>query len=242
MAATGGNTTFIQDLNTSVNSYLPAGLSIDIEQKVADVVSIVSGNIAGIFSTTVATVGDIFLFIIAVFYFLKDGKDWKKVVVAVSPLADEDDTVILDHLGNSVSVVMKGYLFIAVVQGILMGCGLAIFGVPNAALWGVVAGVTSVIPMLGTGLVAVPAVLYLLFVGSPFAAVGLAIWAFALVGTIDNFLQPFVVGGKMHISPLLVLFAVLGGVSVLGPVGILIGPLSVSLLYSLIGVYRHKTA
>jgi len=66
------------------------------------------------------------------------------------------------------------------------------------------------------------------------------VWASIAVGTIDNFLAPYVVGRKVNISPLLMLFAVLGGLSFLGPVGILVGPLTLSLLYTLISIYRSE--
>ena len=120
-----------------------------------------------------------------------------------------------------------------------MGLGLWIFNVPNPALWGVVAAVMSLIPTFGTALVSVPAIIFLFVTGEVTSAVGLLIWATIAVGTIDNFLTPLVVGGKTNISPLLILFSVLGGISFLGPVGILLGPLTVSLLYTLISIYRN---
>jgi predicted PurR-regulated permease PerM len=96
------------------------------------------------------------------------------------------------------------------------------------------------VPSVGTGLVAIPAILYLFAIGHAGAAIGLAIWSALLVGTIDNLLNPIVVGKNINVPPLLILFSVLGGISLLGPVGILIGPLTVSLLYALVSLYRHR--
>ena len=121
-----------------------------------------------------------------------------------------------------------------------MGLGLWIFNVPNGALWGVVAAVTSLLPTFGTAFVSVPAMIFLIALGDTTSAVGLLIWAIVVVGLVDNFLSPILVGSKTHIPPLLILFAVLGGISVLGPVGILVGPLTVSLLYTLISIYRNE--
>jgi predicted PurR-regulated permease PerM len=122
---------------------------------------------------------------------------------------------------------------------VLTGIGMSLFGVPNAALFGVLAGIASLIPSIGTALVAVPAIIFLLATGHPANAIGFAIWSGALVGMVDNFLNPYIVGTKLQVPPLLILFSVLGGISLMGPVGILIGPLTMSLLYVLMSLYRH---
>jgi predicted PurR-regulated permease PerM len=175
------------------------------------------------------------------FYFLKEGTKWKNIILHFSPLSDESGNKILDKLHIAVNGIIKGYLLIAVVQGVLMGLGLLIFGVPNAALWGVLTAVASLIPTVGTALVSVPAVLFLFILGKNGAAIGLAIWAGALVGTIDNMLSPLFVGKKIAIHPLLVLFSVLGGIALMGPIGILVGPLVISFMYALASVYKTET-
>jgi len=136
--------------------------------------------------------------------------------------------------------VIKGYLLIGLLQGILMGFGLWIFNIPNPGLWGVVAAIASLLPTIGTALVSVPSIIFLFVTGQTTSAIGLLVWAVILVGMIDNFLSPIIVSGKTNIPPLLILFAVLGGVSLLGPIGILVGPLTISLLYSLISLYRNE--
>lgn len=236
-----GNTdTIIEKINTSINSRLPDGFSFDIHQRFADLITSLSGNIAKIFTATLQTLFTFLLVLLSMFYFLKDGPRWKRAIVAISPLSDKDDEKILTKLGHAVNGVIKGYLFIGLVQGTLVGIGFAIFGIPNAALFGVLAGIASLVPSVGTGLVAIPAILYLFAIGHAGAAIGLAIWSALLVGTIDNLLNPIVVGKNINVPPLLILFSVLGGISLMGPVGILIGPLTVSLLYALVSLYRHR--
>lgn len=121
-----------------------------------------------------------------------------------------------------------------------MGLGLWAFGVPNPALWGTVAMFTSLLPTIGTAFVSIPAIIFLFFTGDLMNAVGLTIWSAIIVGTVDNFLAPFIVGKTINIPALLILFSVLGGISFLGPAGILVGPLTVSLLYTLISIYRNE--
>ena len=121
-----------------------------------------------------------------------------------------------------------------------MGVGLAIFGVPNSALWGLVTMITALVPSIGTAIISVPAIIFLLITGNTFEAIGLLVWAVAVVGMIDNLLSPFIVGNKINLPPFLILFSVLGGISLLGPIGILVGPLTISMLYTLISIYRHE--
>ncbi|MBP6883695.1 MAG: AI-2E family transporter [Candidatus Pacebacteria bacterium] len=237
----GGNSgQFLSGINNSVNRILPEGMTFDAQQKALDFVSLVSNNLTTIFSTTLATVFSFLLTLLTIFYFLKDGAQWRKALVILSPLADVNDEKIISRLSIAVNGVIKGYLLVAIAQGLLMGVGLSIFGVPSPALWGVVAAVTSLIPTIGTALVSIPAILFLFATGQNSSAIGLIVWATFLVGMIDNFLSPLFISKKVDIPSLLIMFSVLGGISLFGPVGVLIGPLSVSLLYTLISIYRDE--
>lgn len=174
------------------------------------------------------------------FYFLKDGVHLRETIVTLSPLSDDTDKKILERLSVAINAILKGYLFIALVQGALMGLGLWLFGVPNPVLWGVLAGIASLIPTVGTALISVPAILFLFATGARGEAIGLMVWSGVLVASIDNLLTPIVVGKKMSIHPLLVLFSVLGGIVLIGPVGILIGPLTLSFIYTLMSIYQNE--
>ncbi len=235
---TGTTSPFLNKIGESVNHYLPRSFQVDSEEVANNFLALLSRNIAGIFTATVGTVVSFFLVVLSMFYFLKDGDHWRRSLIIVSPLADTDDEKILNKLALAINGVLKGYLFIALSQGILMGIGLAIFGVPHPALWGVLTAFASFIPTIGTGLIAIPAALYLINTGSIGAAVGFVIWAVVIVGLIDNLIRPLIVGHSTDVPALLVLFSVLGGISLMGPVGVLIGPLTVSLLYALVSIYR----
>lgn len=230
--------TLIESVNTSIKNFLPAGLDFDLKAQLVSLFGNLASNVKNIFTTTLSTIFSFLLVILTIFYFLKDGSEWRKSIMVLSPLADSDDQKIITKMASSINAVIKGYLLIALCQGVMMGIGMFIFGIPNSALWGVVTGVASLVPTIGTTLVSVPAILFLLYFGHTGAAVGLGIWSLTLVGTIDNFLSPFVIGKSTSIPPLLILFSVLGGVSLMGPIGILLGPLIISLLYALISIYR----
>ncbi|MBP6060894.1 MAG: AI-2E family transporter [Candidatus Pacebacteria bacterium] len=235
------NTYPIMDsINTSVNNILPEGITFDMNQKAADFISFLSNNVANIFTSTVSAFFSFILMLLIIFFFLKDGAKWKRAIIILSPLSDKNDEKIIERLKIAVNSVMMGNLFIALIQGLLMGLGLWIFNVPNPAVWGLVAAVASFIPTIGTSLISIPAMIFLFSSGHTSSAIGLLVWAGVVVGLVDNFLSPIIIGEKINVPPLLILFSVLGGMSLLGPVGALLGPLTISFLYTLIAIYRNE--
>lgn len=227
-------------IGNKINQILPNGVSFDINEKISSLISFLTSNLANIFSTTANFLISFFLMLLAIFYFLKDGERWKKFLLRLSPLANTDDEKIINRLSQTINGVIRGTVFIALIQGILMGIGLEIFGIQNSAIWGVTAGIASLVPTVGTSLVSVPIIIFLLLTEQFIPAIGLLIWSVVVVGTVDNFLSPYVIGNKIRIPPFIILFSVLGGIALLGPVGILIGPLAVSLLYTLNEIYHGE--
>ncbi|MFA6554515.1 MAG: AI-2E family transporter [Candidatus Paceibacterota bacterium] len=196
------------------------------------------GNLDKIF-TGVATVAIyLFVFLLSMFYFLRDGAMIKRKFVSWSPLLDNYDEYITITLKKAILSVFGGTVVVALIQGILTGFGFWIFGVPAPAVWGAVASIAAFIPGIGTSLVIVPGILYLVLTGNYPYAVGLTIWGTVAVGLIDNILGPHLINKGVHIHPFLILISVLGGLSVFGPVGFVLGPLILSLLFALLEIYR----
>lgn len=192
----------------------------------------------GTAATGIATIFLKFLlFFIALYYLLRDGSRLRHYIVEISPLKDVYDERIFDKLGLAVNSVIKGNLTIALMQGIMTGVGFAIFGVPNAVLWGSVAAIGGLIPAIGTGIVFIPTVAFMVLSGNYGAAIGLTVWGFTAVGLIDNFLAPQLIGRGVNLHPLLILLSVLGGLALFGPIGIFLGPLSISLLFAFLSIY-----
>mgnify|MGYP001572074651 FL=1 len=179
----------------------------------------------------------IFIFLVALYYLFKDGDKLKTAVVSLSPLQDIHDETIFNKLEVTINSVIRGSLAIALIQGILTAIGFAIFGVPNATLWGSVAAIAALVPGIGTALVLLPAILYLYLSGETLSAVGLLLWGMTAVGLVDNFLGPKLVERGMQLHPFLILLSILGGISFFGPLGFLLGPLILGLLFALLEVY-----
>lgn len=240
IVGSGNAWTFLESAERRINQVMPQGIEFDAEARIADFVGFLSSNLASLFTATLTTIFGFFLICVSLFFFLKDGARWREGLVLLSPLADKDDNKIINRLSMAVNGIIKGYLLIAVIQGLLMGFGLYFFNVPNAALWGVVAAIGSLIPTVGTALVSIPSVIFLLATNQIGNAIGLGIWAFLIVGWVDNMLNPIIISSKIDIPQILVLFSVLGGLAMLGPVGFLIGPLAISLLYTLLSIYKDE--
>jgi predicted PurR-regulated permease PerM len=236
----GETNNLIQKIDESINKIMPEGFRFDTYEKIINLASSLTSNVASFFASILKVMIMFFLMILTIFYFLKDGEHWKKNILVLIPLSKENSHQIIQTMTSAINRIFKGSFFIAIVQGLLMGIGLTIFGVPNAAIWGFLAGMSSFIPTLGTSIVSVPAILYLFFFVNPLSALGMTIWAMLMVGTIDDILAPYVISRHSEISSLFILFSILGGISLMGLVGIFIGPLILSLLYSLVSIYKKE--
>jgi predicted PurR-regulated permease PerM len=214
------------------------GFNPDIAGYVQSLVGAFADNIGTLFSQTASFVIQFLLGVISLFYILKDGPRFRKMLVELSPLADRYDVEIIGKLEDAVVSVVRGSLLTALVQGCFVALGFTIFGIGHPVLWGSVAAVAALLPGLGTSLVMIPAVLFLFVTGATGPAIGLAIWGVIAVGLIDNILLPFFVGKASKIHPLFILFAVLGGMFLFGFSGIFLGPIIVSLLFALLDIYR----
>ncbi|MCX6703243.1 MAG: AI-2E family transporter [Candidatus Zambryskibacteria bacterium] len=220
-----------------IQKFVP-DFSIDVDQYIRLSLGWVTDNFKDVLFGTLTVVVDVFLIILALFFFLKDGKRFVQRLTELSPLHDAYDRELLEKTANTITTVVKGTLLIALVQGVLAGIGLAIFGVPNAVLWGALAALCAFVPGLGTAIVIIPSVIYLFVIGNIPFAIGLSAWGMILVGMIDNVLGPYLYKRGTRLHSLVVLFAVLGGISFFGPEGVLLGPVIASLFISLIHIYE----
>lgn len=212
--------------------------SLDLGARLGGFTDFISKNIGPLVSGTAFALFEIFIAILALFFFLKDSDYFLNGITKLSPLDDKYDRQILHKLEKTITYVLRSELLIDLIQGLLAGFGFFVFGVPNAALWGTLATIAAPIPGLGTSIVTMPAVFYLLFVGSNPAALGLFLWSMLIVGLIDNFLTPVFYNRGIEVHPLFVLFAVLGGIAFFGPFGFLFGPVILSAFLALLHVYR----
>lgn len=223
----------------SVGEVLPGSVDLGIDQYAKEGLNWIVPHLSLIVSGIFRTFFSLIVFLIALYYMFKEGDELKRRIISASPLRDEYDRAIFKNLGLAVNSVMKGNISVALIQGMLTAVGFLIFGVPNAVLWGSAAAIAALVPGMGTALVLGPAVIYLLANGEQASGVGLALWGLLAVGLIDNFLGPILVRRGIQIHQFLILLSILGGLSFFGPIGFLLGPLTMSLLFALIGIYTN---
>lgn len=239
---TTGGGAYLENLDMAVERIVGRvvpDFSFEIEQYVGALSEFVTSNLTAIFSGTVQTVFFFFITIFALFFFLKDGEEFSRAIVALSPLPDQNDREIILRLKRAVNSVIKGFLLVGLIQGTVAGIGFWIFGVPHPALWGGITVIAALIPGVGTALVVAPAIIYLFATGAIGGAIGLCVWGALAVGLIDNLVGPTLIGQGVKIHPLFILFSVLGGIAFFGPAGFLLGPLVLSLLYVLLDTYKR---
>ena len=214
--------------------------SLNITSVFARVLEWIFTNLDTVFTSVSKVAMGTFIMVLALFYFLRDGRELKRQIISISPLVDMDDERIMKKMEQAVYSIFAGSIIVALVQGVLTGIGFTIFGVPNPALWGSIASVAALIPGVGTALVVVPGILYLFFTGSTGYAIGLLVWGILAVSLIDNFLGPILVNRGVKIHPFLILLSVLGGLIFFGPVGFLLGPIVLAFLFALLDIYRSS--
>lgn len=216
---------------------LTPGFNFDLTQYTQQILSVLLGNLGLILSKIVSVFGTFFLALFALYYFLKDGLKLRDAIIKISPLSRGNTAEIVDRLRTMAGSVVMGTLAMAVIHGVLVGLGFFLFGLPNPVLWGSVAVVAALVPIVGTAIVVVPGILSLTLAGSIAGAIGLTLWGILMLGFIDNILRPRLIERHAKIHPLLILLSVIGGLALFGPTGFLLGPLALSLLLTLLEIY-----
>jgi predicted PurR-regulated permease PerM len=220
-----------------MRTFIPSfTIDVDITAYAKSALTWIAIHLNTFFTEILSFMFQILLIIIAMFFFLRDGEKLHAFAVKLSPLADTYDEGIIMKLELAIASIIKGTLVTAVVQGVLVGLGFTIFGIPNPVLWGSISVVASLIPVVGTSLITIPAGIGLLFAGHVGPGIGLLIWAF-FVGSIDNFIRPFLIKRGVDVHPFLILLSVLGGLAYFGPVGFIAGPIVIAFFFVLLEIY-----
>jgi predicted PurR-regulated permease PerM len=221
-----------------VQGYIP-GFELNLTEQIKDSAEWLVGNIGAIFAGTVSTLLIIVISLFGSFYFFRDGREFLKMLIKISPLSDKDDEVIIHRLAQAVRSVVTGVVLLSLLQGVLAGIGFAIFGIEQAVLWGAVTSLMAMIPGVGTFVVLAPAIGYLFLTSTTFNAIGMLIWGVVMVGMVDNLLGPHLMSRGNNLHPFIILTSVLGGLSAFGPIGFIVGPVILTLFIVLLEVYSQ---
>jgi predicted PurR-regulated permease PerM len=199
---------------------------------------VIAGQTLGFLGGVAGVIVQMFFVIFTMYYLFRDGDKIFAAVRDALPLEREQATAIMARTREVIGASVYGVFVIAIIQGTLGGLAFWALGLPSAIVWGVAMIFFSMIPMLGAFLVWVPAALYLAVTGHPVKAILLVLWGTLVIGMIDNFLRPKLVGGRTRLHELLIFFAVLGGLQVFGVLGIVLGPVVLAITMALVDVFR----
>jgi predicted PurR-regulated permease PerM len=228
----------------NVMQYIHSQLSnLPITYDLKDFFEKISNFIVGVSNRFIMSAPQVILkFFVAMFtlfFLLRDGEKLLDKISRLAPLKNKHTRNIIAHLKEVVNAVVYGQVLVAGLQATLGIFALWIFGVKSPVLWGVVMFFFALVPYLGTGFVWVPAMLFKFIDNNPFQAFGLLISGL-IISTVDNFIRPMIVADKAKIHPTIVLLGVIGGLSLFGFIGLIIGPVILSLLKAFIDIYESE--
>jgi predicted PurR-regulated permease PerM len=218
-------------------TYLPINqeaIRTEILERMKTVTEYLLRNVGGAVGGLTTTLITILLVTIFLYFLLRYGAVWVERLAAIVPLDRHTTSRLFQTVQDSVIANVNGVVVVALAQGLLLGVGFWFVGVRSPVLWGAIGGAASILPLVGSPLVWVPLVIAFIVMGSFWKALILGLWGALIVGSVDNVLRSVVVGRRERQHPLLVALAVVGGTYAFGVLGILFGPLVISLIIALV--------
>jgi predicted PurR-regulated permease PerM len=189
---------------------------------------------------TLHLVISLFITLFAMFYFFVDGAAIVRRLSYLSPLSAESDAAIGRRFASIARATVRGTVVICLIQGLLGVLTLWIFGVPKPLLWGAVMLVLAFVPLIGVKLVLLPAGLFQIATGNLWQGVGILVVSFVVILNVDNLLRPRLVGKDAGMHDLLIFLSTLGGFSLFGATGFIVGPVIAAFLLSLLDIYGQE--
>ncbi len=179
-----------------------------------------------------------FFMLLIIFYLLIDGGKLKAFIVGLSPLPDDQDERLILKFKDMAGAVLIGNGLCGVIQGILGGTVFYLFGLKSPFLWGAIMGLLAFLPILGIGLVFMPAALFLFLKGNTGGGIFFIVFYVMLSGGIEYLFKPKVVGKRVKMHTLLVFLSIMGGLKIFGILGIIYGPLIFTAFLTLTDIYH----
>lgn len=228
-----------------INTYLPFDTvnPQEIAQKIAKFATSFGSNLVGISAKILGDATtflmDFFLMLFVLFFLLRDHDKIISAIRHILPLSRSQEDKLLNEIEQVSKSAVMGSFLTAIAQGIAGGIGMWLAGFPGL-FWGTMMGFASFIPVVGTALIWIPAVLYLFLTGDTTWAIFLMVWSIVIVGSIDNLLRPFLMQGSAGMNTLMIFFSLLGGLHLFGLIGLIYGPLVFAVTMVLFKIYEEE--
>jgi predicted PurR-regulated permease PerM len=217
-----------------------ASLDLALERITQNFFARVTESIPSVFSAVSSLVLSLFVMFFVMYYIFMN---YHYVIIRSTeylPFKQSNAIWLVRQFEHISRAILAGQILISCLQGFLGGVGFVIFGLPDAVLWGIVMAVLSLVPVVGTSLVWLPAGVYLLAHRDYYAGIGFLLWGAIVVSHIDNFVRPRL-GKKLgNINPIVMLLGAFAGLQFFGIVGLVVGPFLLAFFLLLLQVYRQE--
>jgi len=174
-----------------------------------------------------------FIMIYLLFFFLRDGENIIKLCIESFPMDDNQERFLIEKFSTVIKATVKGTILIAIAQGSIGGLILLFLDIEGAILWGAMMALFSILPGIGASIIWLPIALALIFNGALLKGLILIISGIFIIGLIDNLLRPYLVGKETNLPDYLILLSTLGGITIFGLSGFIIGPVVTALFIAL---------
>lgn len=209
----------------------------------AEIIRSVAGyageGVQGFFKSLAGFFINLFLAFFTMYFLFKDGHKLFRIVKDLIPITEHHKNDIIEKNKGVISATMYGGVLVGAIQAALAGVALWFLGIPAVLLLSFVMFFMTFLPSVGGSLVWGPVAVYLLLTGQIAGGIGLILWGVFVVGLVDNFMRPYIIGGKTNLHPLLLFFSIFGAVNVFGLIGIIAGPLILSIGQAMIEFYHE---
>jgi len=173
------------------------------------------------------------------FFFLRDKDSIISYIKSLLPFSTDIEKKLFERSKGITMSVLYGQVVVGIIQGLFVGLGFFIFKIPNALFLTLLACLAGIFPIVGTTIIWIPVILYLLIAGNTFAAFGVIIFG-SIASILDNMLKPIIVSQRTQMNSLLILIGMLGGFFLFGILGFILGPLILAYLLIILELYRNK--
>ena len=202
--------------------------------------SILGGLLLNLLGSATRTLLQLTITFFGMYYLLVDPDAAWRAARPFIPFSEENQDTLRARFTAVTMSTLVGTLLTSALQGALLGVAFAIVGIPNAVLWGAVTLIFAILPVVGSGMVWIPGVAYLLLQHQYGAAVFVAIWSIVLVGNIDNVVRPWIFARFAKIHPFVTIIGAFAGIQFFGLLGLAMGPLAISYFFELIEMFRAE--
>jgi predicted PurR-regulated permease PerM len=215
--------------------------NFDIQAQLANLGKTLASRAGNILAGSINLVTQLVIMLFVLFFLFRDREKALATIRALVPLSDDEASRLFKRVADTIRATVNGSLTVGLVQASLATLMYTILGVPAAMLWGSATFIMALIPVFGTFTIWGPISVYLALTGNWVKALVLVGWGALAVGTIDNILYPYLVGDRLRLHTVPTFFAIVGGIGLFGPAGLILGPVTLAITIGLLNVWWSRT-